>query len=616
ISKIPFGEPVTVWGTIQKVEAFSPPSKPNLSIVSVTLSDDTGKITARWFYGKSNRYQLERYKARFPVGEAALLSGIARFDDFLKKPVMERPEFEFLGKAEDSLHVGRIVPIYSLTDGLSLKILRRAIHNALETYSDRLPDLLPGSWREELDLGTRAAAIREIHFPSSQENLEKAKNHLVFLEFFWFQLGLAYRRNQRNRESLAPRIASSGKLTNQFLQNLPFSLTGAQSRVFEEVLRDLKGTPPMNRLVQGDVGSGKTVVALLALLAAVEAGFQGALMAPTEILAEQHYRKFQEWLVPLGVHPALLLGKQTAKEREAQKRAIIAGDCQIAVGTHALIQESVAFKNLGLVVIDEQHRFGVRQRAKLRSKGLCPQLLSMTATPIPRTLSLVTHGDLDVSIIDELPPGRKNILTRWVKGKKEREEVWKMIEDEVARGFQAYVVFPLVEESEKLDVKAATQEKARLEAEVFPNRRVALLHGQMPPLEKEEVIEAFRRHEKDILVSTTVIEVGVDVPKATVMVIENAERFGLSQLHQLRGRVGRGGDQSYCFLATGKTSDEVKRRMEVMVSTNDGFLIAEEDLRLRGPGEFLGTRQSGMPEFRLADIVRDAPVLEEARRRA
>ncbi|HEY9855926.1 MAG TPA: ATP-dependent DNA helicase RecG [Stenomitos sp.] len=614
------GDEVSIWGAIRKVEAFNPPRKPNMCIMSVTVSDGTGSVTARWFQGKANRFQMDQFKKRYPVGWRVLMSGVVRFDEFQGRKFFDRPEAEVLGESgeeeSDSLHLGRIVPVYPLTEGLHLKGLRNAIHAALEAFGALITDPLPQAFLKRNQLMGRREAIQAYHFPTSREDEKRAKQRLVFDEFFWLQLGLAYRRAQMRKNSESIAIPAKGELTEKLLDVLPFKLTGAQARVFDEIRRDLAASEPMNRLVQGDVGSGKTVVALLSLLVAVENGYQGALMAPTEILAEQHYKKFVEWLTPLGIPCALLLGKQGKRERNQYLKAIAAGYTPIAVGTHALIQEGVEFQNLGLVVIDEQHRFGVKQRAELRSKGRHPEVLTMTATPIPRTLALSMHGDLDVSVIDELPPGRKPIQTSWVTGKG-RKGAWELVRRELGIGRQAYIVFPLIDKSEELEnVRAATEEAEILQHKVFPEYRVGLLHGQMPADEKEAMIEAFRKHELDILVATTVIEVGVDVPNASVMVIENAERFGLSQLHQLRGRVGRGADQSYCILVTSSTSETTKQRMEVMVATNDGFVIAEQDLKLRGPGEFLGTRQSGLPDFVLADLTEDTHALEEARKAA
>jgi len=614
------GAKVTLWGTIRKVEAFSPPRRPTMSILTVAISDGSGTVTARWFMGKANKFQLELQKKRFPVGAQVLLSGEVRHDEYTGRMHFDRPEVELLGEGGDedseSLHVGRIVPVYSLTEGLNLKTLRNAIHEALETFGPLLTDPLPAAMVSEQGFLDRRSALKSLHFPASMAEKDTARARLVFEELFWLQLGLAYRRAQQRKQTESIALPANGELTDRLIQALPFTLTRAQTRVFDEIRADLAAPKPMSRLVQGDVGSGKTVVALLSLLVAVENGYQGALMAPTEILAEQHYKKFAEWLAPLGIPCALLLGKQGKRERTQYLRAIATGYTPVVVGTHALIQDGVEFQKLGLVVIDEQHRFGVKQRALLRSKGQNPEVLTMTATPIPRTLALTLHGDLDVSVIDELPPGRKPIQTSWVTAKG-RKAAWELIRRELGQGRQAYIVFPLIEASEELEnVRAATEEAEELQHEVFPDFRVGLLHGQMAPDEKEAVVDAFRRHDLDILVATTVIEVGVDVPNASVMVIENAERFGLSQLHQLRGRVGRGADQSYCVLVSSATSEATRQRMEVMVATNDGFVIAEQDLKLRGPGEFLGTRQSGLPDFMLADITSDTVWLEKARQYA
>ncbi|HEY9900674.1 MAG TPA: ATP-dependent DNA helicase RecG [Pantanalinema sp.] len=618
IRDLKVGEKVTVWGTVRKVEAFSPPRKPNMSIMSVTITDGSGSVTARWFMGKANRFQLEQFKKRFPVGGQVLMSGEARHDEYQGRLFFDRPELELLGEGgeedSDSLNVGRIVPVYPLTEGLHLKGLRKAMHTALDTFGPLIKETLPQEVVSRCELIGRREALAAIHFPKTMAEKELAHRRLAFEEFFWLQLGLAFRRAQLRKTTEAIALPANGELTNKLLETLPFTLTGAQQRVFDEVRADLASAEPMNRLVQGDVGSGKTVVALLSLLVAVENGYQGALMAPTEILAEQHHKKFVEWLTPMGIPCALLLGKQGKRERNQYLKAIASGYTPIVVGTHALIQESVEFQNLGLVVIDEQHRFGVKQRATLRTKGRHPEVLTMTATPIPRTLALTMHGDLDVSVIDELPPGRKPIQTSWVTGKG-RKSAWELVRKELSIGRQAYIVFPLIEQSEEMEnVRAATEEARTLQNEVFPEYRVGLLHGQMASDEKEAVMRAFRDHELDILVATTVIEVGVDVPNASVMVIENAERFGLSQLHQLRGRVGRGADQSYCILVTSASSEATKQRMQVMVATNDGFVIAEQDLKLRGPGEFLGTRQSGLPDFMLADLAQDTALLEAARK--
>jgi ATP-dependent DNA helicase RecG len=613
------GQRVTLWGSIQRVEAFHPPTKPNMCIMTVHVTDGTGRVSARWFQGKTTRAQIEHFKKRFPIGAQILLSGEAKLDDFSGRLSFDRPDVEILGGSGEtqgeSLHVGRIVPVYPLTEGLHLKALRKAMHAAITAFGAGIPDPVPVSILSRHGLIDRRTAIRHLHFPESMDALKAARSRLVFDELFTLQLGLAYRRAQLAKQQEAIQLPSHGALVQRLIDTLPFTLTGAQRRVFDEVRRDLAAPEAMNRLVQGDVGSGKTVVALLALLVAVENGYQGALMAPTEILAEQHFRKFQEWLGPMGIPSALLLGRQGKRERSQYLQALKSGYTPIVVGTHALIQEGVEFQRLGLVVIDEQHRFGVRQRALLRAKGLHPEVLTMTATPIPRTLALTMHGDLDVSVIDELPPGRKPVRTSWVSGKG-RKDAYELVRHELAVGRQAYVVFPLIAESDEEGaqaLRAATEEAERLQAKVFPERRVGLLHGKMPSPEKDAVITAFRNRELDILVATTVVEVGVDVPNASVMIIENAERFGLSQLHQLRGRVGRGADQSYCVLVTDSRSEQTRARMEVMVATHDGFVIAEQDLKLRGPGEFLGTRQSGMPDLVLANLVEDTETLEKAR---
>lgn len=611
------GDPVTIWGTVKRVEAYNPPNKPNMSIMTVWISDGTGTIAARWFGRGRTKYQHDQMKKRFPVGHSVLLSGAPKLDSYSGRIIFDAPDAELLGDTEgtesSSLHVGRIVPIYPLTDGLNLKILRKAMRAALDLYLPLIRDPMPAQFRDQLDLIPLKQALEQIHFPTNPKDMESARRRLVFDELFFLQLGLAFRRAQLAKQTEALQLPATGELVAKLREILPFTLTGAQERVFKEILADLASPRPMNRLVQGDVGSGKTVVALLTLLTAVEAGYQGALMAPTEILAEQHYKKISEWIEQMGLSCALLLGRQGKKERTAHLRAIESGLVHVVVGTHALIQGNVQFQNLGLAVIDEQHRFGVKQRATLRSKGRSPEILSMTATPIPRTLALTVHGDLDVSVIDELPPGRKPIATQWAKGKKKRDEVWEFVRGQIAEGRQCYVVYPLIAESEKLDVKAATEAHAELSEEVFPEYEVALLHGQMPGADKEAVIDRFRRGETQVLVSTTVIEVGVDVPNASVMVIENAERFGLAQLHQLRGRVGRGAYQSHCFLMSDSKSDETKKRLMIMEQTNDGFVIAEQDLAMRGPGEFLGTRQSGMPDLVLADLVNDTAILELAR---
>jgi ATP-dependent DNA helicase RecG len=604
----------TVWGTVLRTECFASPRNNNLTILTVTVRDETGSLKASWFFGKANKYMQEQYKARFPLGANVLLSGVVKLDSYTGRPLLDRPDAEVLGDADDggdSLHVGRIVPVYPLTEGLGLKTLRRVMHTALESYGAQIEEPLPPWLRTQYDLIGLGDALRQFHFPATMAEVDTARRRLVFDELLELQLALQLKRKHRaERSSLQG--ARRGELIERFLKALPFALTKAQSRVVDEIMTDLAAPEAMNRLVQGDVGSGKTVVAIVALLAAIQAGTQGALMAPTEILADQHFQKVSAWLEPLGLRTALLLGSMKRSERKQIIGELAMGTIDLVVGTHALIVDDVQFRQLGLIVIDEQHRFGVKQRAILRAKGQFPEILTMTATPIPRTLALALHGDLDVSTIDELPPGREPVQTDLVTGRS-RKRIWEAVRLEVAKGRQAYVVFPLIEESEKLDVKAATEEAEKLANEVFPEYRIGLLHGQMDSASKDAVMQRFVANEVQILVSTTVIEVGVDVPNATVMVIENAERFGLAQLHQLRGRVGRGGGKSYCYLMADKLTDVGKQRLAIMTQTNDGFIIAEQDLRLRGPGEFLGTRQSGLPDLILADLVNDTATLEAAR---
>lgn len=623
------GQEVSIFGMIRSVGAFQSRNR-NVSVLTVVISDNTGIITITKFVGgKSNKYLLDRYKQQYPKGAQVLASGVVERDPYKGNLTLKNSEVEILGLVSDgeedqqtnSLHAGRLVPVYALTEGLSLRYLRNVMNNALEAYAPHILDPLPKSLRDELGLLELTAALRGIHFPDTVELKDAARRRLVFDELFGIQLQLAHRRYQfdkENQNALALQVTEDG-LVSQLIESLPFSLTGAQNRVFAEIARDLSSSKPMHRLVQGDVGSGKTVVALLACLIAIDNNFQAAMMAPTEILAEQHFRQFQRLLTPLGLRCALVLGKQGVKERRAIRQEILSGQVHIAVGTHALLEDDVEFKNLGLIVIDEQHRFGVKQRARLKAKSLNPELLTMTATPIPRTLAMTMHGDLDVSEIDELPPGRKPIKTRAFTPS-QRDKVWEFIISEIKKGRQAYVVFPLIEESESLSAKAATKEfdelKKRYGEGTETGLRFGLMHGKLKSDQKDEEMDKFRKHEYDVLVSTTVIEVGVDVPNSSVMMIENADRFGLAQLHQLRGRVGRGAEQSYCFLISDMKSPTTRERLEIMTLTNDGFVVAEKDLELRGPGEFLGYRQSGLPDLILADLVKDASILEEARNTA
>lgn len=618
------GQEVTVFGTIRSVGAFQT-KRGNVSILTIVIGDGTGSVViSRFIGGRSNKYLLERYKSQYPKGAQVLASGVVERDRYTSRLQLKNAEIEVLAEGGDgadeltSLHTGRLVPVYPLTEGLGLRHLRSVMHNALEAFSDAIVDPLPDNIIHQYNLTDLRSALWGIHFPEDVEMKDESRRRLVFDELFAIQLQLAYRRYQRalTEDALAFKLPEGG-IIDQFKAALPFKLTNAQDRVFGEIARDLASNKPMHRLVQGDVGSGKTVVAAMASLIAIDNGYQVAVMAPTEILAEQHFRQFQKWLTPLGLRTALFVGKQGVKERRAMQQALVAGQVHVAVGTHALIQDAVDFNKLGLIVIDEQHRFGVKQRAKLKAKGYNPELLTMTATPIPRTLALTLHGDLDVSEIDELPPGRKPIETK-VLTPGEKKQVWEFIRGEVRKGRQAYIVFPLIEESETMSAKAATIEYETLRQSVFPEPefKIGLMHGKLKPAEKELVMDQFRKGEFHILVCTTVIEVGVDVPNSSVMVIENADRFGLAQLHQLRGRVGRGADQSYCFLIANAGSETTRQRLDIMEKTNDGFVIAEKDLEIRGPGEFLGVRQSGLPDLILADLVNDTSTLEHARNAA
>lgn len=611
------GENTTIFGYIKSVSAFN--TKNKLSVVKVAVTDESGRLELSFFQAKSNRFMLERVKAQFPVNAGIMVSGTVKRSSYDGKLTFDKPNYsimtgEFLEDKNTNLNLARIVPIYTVCEDLSIKVLRRAIYNAINIYKNEIENIVPDYIREKYGILDKKIAVEQIHFPESIELLEQARFSLIFEELFLIQLKLVRLREQNSNShcALALKIKEQG-IVRKFIDNLPFELTGGQKKAVNEILNDLNSDIPMARLLQGDVGSGKTVVATIMLLAGVENGYQGALMAPTEILAQQHYNNLQQWLTPMGISVGLFLGSQGKKIREKFRTDLRNGQMNIAVGTHALIQEDVDFNNLGAIVVDEQHRFGVKQRNVLKKKSQNPQMLTMTATPIPRTLALTVHGDLDLTVIDELPKGRKPIKTSLVTS---HRGVYDLIKQEIEAGRQAYVVYPLIEESETLSAKAATIEAERLQNEVFPQFKIGLLHGKLKNDEKEQVMADFKDKKYDILVSTTVVEVGVDVPNATVMLIENAERFGLSQLHQLRGRVGRNDLQSYCILHTSTKSQETKERLNIMTQTNDGFVIAEKDLQLRGPGEFLGTRQSGLPDLIISDIVRDAKILEMARNEA
>jgi ATP-dependent DNA helicase RecG len=583
--------------------------KTHRKMYEIIVGDHTGRIACKYF-----RVPYRGYFERFqPLQEVRV---VGKVTDYRGRIEFHHPDV--FPVAEDETPEDQLVALYTETDGLAPQRLRRIIDTALREIG--VPDCLPGWVREKYRLDTRTQALREIHKPPAQsaEQFFKfeaaAQRRIIFEEFFWLELYLASRRVGMEREAAEP-LQAAGELPAKLRAGLEFQLTSAQLRAFDEILADLRKPHPMHRLVQGDVGCGKTLVALMAAAYASEGGRQAAIMVPTEILAEQHFLTARRRLEPLGLKVALLTGTKKNSAREATLAGLKTGEIQVCIGTHALIQSDVEFHRLGLAVIDEQHRFGVEQRQFLKAKGLSPHFLVMTATPIPRTLAMTVYGDLDVSVIDELPPGRQPIVTRKAFESK-RPQVQQFLREQVLKGRQAYVIYPLVEESEKIDLKNAMDEFERLKLE-FPEFELGLLHGRMKAAEKDAVMERFRAGRTQILVATTVIEVGVDVPNANLMIIEHSERFGLSQLHQLRGRVGRGAHKSYCILMLGYAlSEESKSRAEIMERTTDGFKIAEADLELRGPGEFLGTRQSGLPGFKMANLVRDVRILQDARQAA
>ncbi len=585
-----------------------------------TVGDDSGMMRVVWFNQPYVARQLKPNAEVVLAGKVSLYQG---------RPTFENPEWELW--SEDLTHVGRLAPVYPLTEGLSGRTVRRLVRDAVERYAQFVPEILPEELRERYGLPDAPEAIGQVHFPESPEALDRARRRLAFEELLSIQLAVLMRRKAFQESAPAPRLPMPPAVLEGFTASLPYALTSAQRRCLDAILRDMDADRPMSRLLEGDVGSGKTVVATAALVVAIANGFQGALMAPTEILAAQHLRTLRlvlhadDGAGPLFVAAppyldrsitiAYLAGSLTASDRRRVHEAAASGEADIVVGTHALIQEGVTLPRLGLAIVDEQHRFGVMQRAALRDRGgRAAHMLVMTATPIPRTLALTLYGDLDVSVIDELPPGRQRVRTEW-KPPERRHEAYDFVRREVAKGRQAFIICPLVEESEALQVRAATAEFERLRREVFPDLRLALLHGRMSAREKDEAMRRFREHEVDILVSTAVVEVGIDVPNATVMLVEGADRFGLAQLHQFRGRVGRGAEASYCILLADDPSEEAQERLRIMASTSNGFELAEADLRLRGPGEFFGTRQAGMPDLRVANLL-DVRAIEMAREEA
>jgi ATP-dependent DNA helicase RecG len=593
--------------------------RPGFQILEVAVEDESGQLRAVFM----NQVFL---KDVFKNGQRVLLYGKVeqRGTGGLQ---FTNPDYEVVeGSSQNEetvIHMGRVVPIYEKIGSLTPKLHRRVVYQTLQSVNDAFEDRLPVEIQERLGYPSKLQAVTEAHFPQAGTGVKAlnefrtmAQERLIFEEFFFFQAGLSLRRRELHAEAKAHSIAVDDRIRASALEVLPFRLTGDQRAALKEIVSDLTSPEPMRRLLQGDVGSGKTIVSILAALVVMENDLQVVLMAPTELLAEQHFSSLKEVLGRSRFGLTLLTGATSAKDRRRLTEDIANGSLQFVVGTHALLQEDIMFRRLGLVVIDEQHRFGVAQRAALGAKGNSPDILVMTATPIPRTLALTVYGDLDVSNIRELPPGRKPILTTVHSGSV-RSSVYDLVRGQLDKGRQAYVVCPLVEESEKLDLKAATQLLGELKAQVFPDKQLELVHGRINARERERIMQLFVTGDVDILVATTVIEVGVDVPNATVMVIEQAERFGLAQLHQLRGRVGRGRDQSFCVLLHGpRMSDLARARLHALEQSNDGFVIAEQDLDIRGPGDFFGTRQSGMPFFRVGNVIRDHTLMEQAKRHA
>ena len=609
------GREVIVWWFVSGRRAYDIVKYYTQKLVSGTRFITFG----RWEWNSTkSTYKLQLHR---PADELEILPSP---DQQNIEVDLEQTEENVSDPSLAAIHVGRRVPVYRKLGPFNSKRVREIIHGVLAHLDPKtIEETLPAELLQREKLIGRTQALHEIHFPppeASMEDYELARSpahaRMIFEDFFWVTFALGLKRGRRTKETKGATLKLDKPIYNKIASVLPFKLTDAQRRVTREIFNDLKSTAPMNRLLQGDVGSGKTIVAAIAMIAAMENDLQTALMAPTEILAEQHARNLKRLFAKTPYRVELLTGSLRAAEKRRLRVALQEGEIHACIGTHALVQEGVAFAKLGLAVIDEQHRFGVMQRAELRARGLNPDVLVMTATPIPRSLAMTVYGDLDVSVIDELPPGRTPIETI-VAAEDQRQEVKRLIEKEVKAGHQVYVVYPLVEESEKVDLKDATRRYEYLRDVVFPKLRAGLLHGKMKPAEKEEVMRAFVAGEIKILVSTTVIEVGVDVPNASVMIVEHAERFGLSQLHQLRGRVGRGAKKSYCVLLTSdKKTAIAEERLGIMAKTNDGFVIAEKDLELRGPGELLGTKQSGLPEFRIGNLVRDRELLERAKKEA
>jgi ATP-dependent DNA helicase RecG len=616
ISQINSGEHATIIGKVMSISsrAFAGRSK----LFEIMISDGSQNLSAKWF--RINAKYQNILKSRFKEGTEVILSGT--ISNFRYQKEVHHPEIDIVA-GEDTFETKlKILPVYPLTEGIHQKSMHKIMEYTVLNFCKFIPDVMPDNIREKNDLIPLQTAFQHVHFPDTEDDIDNLlemqsdyHRRIVFDEFFMLQTVLALRK-----KGIAIEPGISFKIhqdkINKFLKTLPFSLTNAQQRSVDDIFTDMKRTYPMNRLIQGDVGSGKTVVSLVACLCAKLNGYQSAIMAPTEILAEQHLKTIKSLTEKLNINVVLLTSSQPKAQKDAALVKIKNGESDIIIGTHALIQEAVEFKKLGFAVIDEQHKFGVMQRAEIKRKGENPDVMVMTATPIPRTLGLTVYGDLDISIINELPPGRKPIKTK-VFHENRREDVYRIISQELEKSRQAFIVYPLVEESEKMDLLDATNMASYLQKDIFPDYKVGLVHGRMKGIEKDAIMNKFKEGTINILVSTTVVEVGIDVPNASLIIIEHAERFGLSQLHQLRGRVGRGSAESMCILlAQFKKSDEAKQRLTIMSKTNDGFKIAEEDFNIRGPGEFLGTRQSGLPDFRVAHIGRDIKILVDARKAA
>jgi ATP-dependent DNA helicase RecG len=620
ISQLTEGKEETIIANVWQSHEVRPGGRRSSEAI---LGDETGNIRAVWFNNPFVAKQLQTNSRVIISGKVGLFQG---------QHVFQSPEWELVGENE-TVHTGRLVPLYPLTAGLHPRQVRRLMKEAVDRFAGQLPDFLPADIRERCRLLGLTEAISQAHYPNTEESKDKARIRLAFDELFILQLGVLSKKSDWQESQPANPIKTDNSLLEKFLKSLPFKLTDSQDKSLREMLKDLARPVAMSRLLQGDVGSGKTVVATAALLMAAADGFQGALMAPTEILAEQHFITIcnlfantghleeeddcvstYSGILPRPLSVAILIGGLTKKRKQQVQQLIRDGMIDIAIGTHALIQEEVAFKKLGFAVIDEQHRFGVEQRSALRQKGFNPHIAVMTATPIPRTLALTLYGDLDLSVINELPPGRLPVKTKWLKPS-QRDSAYAFIRKQIAAGRQAFIICPLIEESEAVQARAAAAEYERLSHEVFPDLRLGLLHGRISATEKDKVMRTFYAGQLDILVATPVVEVGIDVPNATVMLVESADRFGLSQLHQFRGRVGRGAEQSYCMLLAENPSEVARQRLDIIETTQDGFKLAEEDLKLRGPGEFFGTRQSGLPDLKMAKLS-DVHILELARAEA